>query len=181
MPTSPCGRSAGSSTSPPSRSASASPPRGSGRLERLRPLRAAGLVTGCLPVSSLGSASTASFAGSSGAMFRRDANRGGGRACRVHPRANVRRQSRAIRDPPAVHDFRCLAARRVAGCLAVAVARASARRRQQGLRQGDIHQRRVGRAGLAPRVSAVRHLRVPVLSVSARRRRQRAHVRARER
>eukprot|EP00965_Chrysotila_dentata_P098506 3256038-Pleurochrysis_carterae.AAC.1 len=90
MSTSPCGRSAGSSTSPPSRSASASPPRGSGRFERLRPLRAAGLGTCCSPVSSLGNASTASFAGSSGAMFRRDANRGGAvRAASIRARTYV--------------------------------------------------------------------------------------------
>eukprot|EP00965_Chrysotila_dentata_P032369 1078510-Pleurochrysis_carterae.AAC.1 len=62
MSMSPCGRSAYSPPSPPAWSGSASPPRGSGRLERLRDFLAAGLVTGCSPVSSPGSASVASFA-----------------------------------------------------------------------------------------------------------------------
>eukprot|EP00965_Chrysotila_dentata_P064526 2139607-Pleurochrysis_carterae.AAC.1 len=76
MSMSPCGRSAGSPPSPPSWSG-VSPPRGSGRLERLRPFLAAGLDTGCSPVSPPGSASVASSAVDSGAMFRRDAKRGG--------------------------------------------------------------------------------------------------------
>eukprot|EP00965_Chrysotila_dentata_P150067 4956816-Pleurochrysis_carterae.AAC.1 len=77
MSMSPCGRSAGSPPPSPARSSSASPPRGCGRLGRLSPFLAAGLVTGCSLVSSPGSASVASFAVDSGAMFRRDTNRGG--------------------------------------------------------------------------------------------------------
>eukprot|EP00965_Chrysotila_dentata_P162227 5357085-Pleurochrysis_carterae.AAC.1 len=65
------------------------------------------------------------------------------------------RQARAVRYPAAVHGLLYLAVGRPAGCLAIVVACAAARRRQQGLRQGDIHQRRVGcgrrRAGLALR------------------------------
>eukprot|EP00965_Chrysotila_dentata_P112463 3717841-Pleurochrysis_carterae.AAC.1 len=76
MSMSPRGRSVDSLPSPPSRPG-VLPPRGSGRLERLRPFLAAGLVTGSSPVSPPGSASVASLAVDSGAMFRREAKRGG--------------------------------------------------------------------------------------------------------